>query len=314
MQFKVLITAPYMRMVIDEFRPVFEQEGIELVVAPPKERFEEEELLEMVTDIDGVICGDDCFTKRVLQKANRLKVISKWGTGIDSIDQDTCRELGIVVGNTPDAFSKAVADTVLGYVLNFARKLVQLDRAMRKGDWQKVPCVALHECTLGVIGVGNVGKAIVRRAIAFGMRVLGNDLEEMPEEFLAETGIEMVSKQELLRQADFVSLNCTLNPTSLHLISDDEFALMKDTAVIINTSRGPVIDEPALIRALQDKKIAGAAMDVFEVEPLPSDSPLPGMDNVLLASHNANSSAQAWEKVHRNTIKNLFNGLKEAVK
>ncbi|MBW8002724.1 MAG: phosphoglycerate dehydrogenase [Planctomycetes bacterium] len=313
MQFRVLITAPYMRMAIDEFRPVFEQEGIEIVIAPRQERFEEEELLEMMTDIDGVICGDDCFTKRVLQKANRLKVISKWGTGIDSIDQDACRELGIVLGNTPDAFSKAVADTVLGYVLNFARKLVQLDRAVRKGDWEKVPCAALHECTLGVIGVGNVGKQIVRRAIAFGMRVLGNDLEQMPEEFLTETGIEMVSKEKLLGQADFVSLNCTLNPTSLHLISDSEFALMKDTAVIINTSRGPVIDEPALIRALQDKKIAGAAMDVFEVEPLPLDSELLGMENVLLASHNANSSAEAWEKVHRNTIKNLFNGLREAV-
>jgi D-3-phosphoglycerate dehydrogenase / 2-oxoglutarate reductase len=311
MRYKVLITAPYMRAVIEQFRPLLEKEGIELVIALFKERFEEEELLGMVGDVDGVICGDDRFTKKVLQTAKKLKVISKWGTGIDSIDRIACRELGIILCNTPDAFSKPVADSVLGYMLCFARRLLWLDSAMRKGDWQKTSSVALFECTLGVIGVGNVGKQVVRRAMAFGMRVLGSDLVEMPESFLKETGIEMVSREELLSQADFVSLNCDLNPTSLHLISDAAFSQMKNTAVVINTSRGPVVDEPALIRALQNRKIAGAGLDVFEIEPLPSDSPLLGMDNVLLASHNANSSVQTWERVHNNTVANLLKGLKE---
>jgi D-3-phosphoglycerate dehydrogenase len=306
MYLKVLVTAPYMQMVIDRFRYVFEEKGIELIVPAVKERFNEQELLEWVTDVDGVICGDDQFTQRVLRAAPKLKVLSKWGTGIDSIDQAACKRLGIAVRNSPNAFSEPVADTVLGYILSFARRLPWMDRMMRRGQWRKLPGIALRECTLGVIGVGNVGKAVVRRATAFGMRVLGNDLVQMPIDFLAETGIDMVSKEELLQEADFVSLNCTLNPTSFHLISDNDLALMRSTAVIINTARGPIIDEPALVRALQNEQIAGAALDVFEQEPLPAKSPLLKMDNVMLASHNANSSPEAWERVHQNTVQNLL--------
>ena len=311
MYLKVLVTAPYMQMVVDRFRYIFEEKGIELIVPTVKERFNEQELLEWVADVDGVICGDDQFTQRVLQAAPKLKVLSKWGTGIDSIDQEACKRMGIVVCNTPNAFSEPVADSVLGYILSFARRLPWMDHMMRQGRWTKVPSISLRECTLGVIGVGNVGKAVVRRATAFGMQVLGNDLVEMPLDFLAENQIDMVSKEELLRQAEFVSLNCTLNPISFHLISDNEFALMKSTAVIINTARGPIIDEPALIRALQNEQIAGAALDVFEQEPLPADSPLLEMDNVMLASHNANSSPEAWERVHQNTVQNLLHELEK---
>jgi len=312
MSWKVLVSAPYMQPVIDRFRPVFKANNIELVIPPVRERLSEEELLQWIRDVDGVICGDDRFTERALRAAPRLKVISKWGTGIDSIDIAACARLGIAVRNTPNAFSDPVADTVLGYILCFARQLPWMDRDMRAGMWYKRPSISLRECTLGVIGVGNVGKAVVRRAIVFGMRVLGNDLVEMPPEFITETGIEMVSKEDLLRQADFVSLNCDLNPTSFHLISDREFSLMKPTAYVINTARGPIIDEPALVRALQERRIAGAALDVFEVEPLPKNSPLRQMDNVLLAPHNANSSPEAWERVHQNTIYNLLDELRRS--
>jgi D-3-phosphoglycerate dehydrogenase len=311
MYLKVLVTAPYMQMVIDRFRYIFEEKGIQLIVPTVKERCNEQELLQLVTDVDGVICGDDQFTQRVLQAAPKLKVLSKWGTGIDSIDQAACKRMGIAVRNSPNAFSEPVADSVLGYILSFARRLPWMDRAMHQRRWAKMPSISLRECTLGVIGVGNVGKAVVRRATAFGMQVLGNDLVEMPFDFLAENQIDMISKEELLQQADFVSVNCTLNSTSFHLISENEFALMKSTAVIINTARGPIIDEPALIRALQNEQIAGAALDVFETEPLPADSPLLKMDNVMLASHNANSSPEAWERVHQNTVKNLLHELEK---
>ena len=309
MCFKVLVTAPYMQMVIDRFRYIFDEQGIELIVPSVNERFNEQELLQWISGIDGVICGDDQFTERVLKAAPKLKVLSKWGTGIDSIDQQACKRLGIAVCNTPNAFTEPVADSVLGYILSFARRLPWMDSIMRKGQWAKLPSIALHECVLGIIGVGNVGKAVVRRATAFGMQVLGNDIVEMPKDFLVETGIEMVSKEQVLRQADFVSLNCTLTVDSFHLMSDTEFDMMKSSAVLINTARGPIIDEPALIWALQREKIAGAAMDVFENEPLPTDSPLLEMDNVMLASHNANSSPEAWERVHQNTINNLLHEL-----
>jgi D-3-phosphoglycerate dehydrogenase len=162
-----------------------------------------------------------------------------------------------------------------------------------------------------VIGVGNVGKAVVRRAIAFGMRVLGNDVVEMPPGFVSETGIEMVQKDELLRQADFVSLNCDLNPTSFRLMNDAAFCLMKPTSYLINTARGAIVDEQALVKALRDGCIAGAALDVFEVEPLPGDSPLYQMDRVLLAPHSANGSPEAWERVHENTVRNLLHELQK---
>ncbi|NJM13936.1 MAG: phosphoglycerate dehydrogenase [Synechococcaceae cyanobacterium SM1_2_3] len=312
MRWKVLVSATYLQPAINRYLPLFVEQGIEVVLPPVHERMEEAELLSWVGDIDGAICGDDRFTAHVLEAAPRLKVISKWGTGIDSIDQAACRRLGIVVRNTPNAFSEPVADTVLGYLLCFARSLLTLDRHMKAGVWQKAPGRALRECTLGVIGVGNVGKAVVRRAVAFGMRVLGNDPVAMPADFLAATGIEMVSKDELLRQADFVSLNCDLNPTSFHLMDALAFAVMKPDAVIINIARGPIIEEPALIAALQAGQIVGAALDVFEEEPLPADSPLRWMDNVLLAPHNANASPEAWERVHQNTIKNLIDALNEA--
>lgn len=306
MKFKVLVSAPYMQPVIDRFRPFFDEHGIELVVPPVAERLSESELLEWITDIDGVIAGDDRFTERVLKEASRLKVISKWGTGIDSFDLDACRRLGIEVRNTPNAFSEPVADSVMGYILCFARHLPWMDHDMKHGGWQKIPGRALWECTLGVIGVGNVGKAVIRRAFAFGMRVLGNDLLDMPEDFIRETGTQMVEKDDLLAQADFVSLNCDLNPTSFHLISDGELSVMKPSAYIINLARGPIIDEPALIRALQDKQISGAALDVFEIEPLPKESPLRRMNNVFLSPHNSNSSPKTWERVHQSTVKNLI--------
>lgn len=303
---KVLISAPYLQPHLDRFRSRFAEHGIELVVPPVNERLEEEDLLGVVGDIDGVICGDDRFTERVLEAAPRLRVIAKWGTGIDSIDQEACERRGIAVCNTPNAFSEPVADSVLGYMLCFARKLPWMTRAMRRGEWEKIPGRALRECTLGIIGVGNVGKAVARRGVTFGMRMLGTDPILPPGDFVREVGLHMVTLEQLLRESDFVSVNCDLNPTSRHLLNADAFAQMKPGAVVINTARGPIVDEPDLVQALQTGHLGGAALDVFEDEPLPAGSPLREMDNVMLAPHNANSSPEAWEHVHHNTIRQLL--------
>jgi len=308
-KFDVLVSAPYFQPVVRQFADVFSAHRIEVVLPKVRERLSEQELLELVAEIDGVICGDDQFTDSVLRKASRLKVISKWGTGTDSIDKQAAARLGIKVFNTPDAFSGPVADSVLGYVLCFARKLVSLDKQMRNGIWKKTPASSLGECTLGVIGVGNVGKQVVRRALAFGMKVLGNDIVEIPQRFLDETGMETVPKEKIYCESDYVSLNCDLNPTSFHLIGEKELNQMKRTAYLINTARGAIVDERALVRALQAESIAGAALDVFDVEPLPHDSPLLDLKNVMLAPHNSNASPRAWEYVHRNTVRNLLIGL-----
>ena len=310
MKYQVLFTAPYMIPFVDRFKPVFDQYGLDLIVPDVQERMEEVDLLQYAGQFDGAICGDDRYTLRVIEACSpRLKVISKWGTGIDSIDAEACSRYSIKIGRTLNAFTTPVADTVLGYMLAFARRHPWMDNEMKSGKWEKIPGKALSECTLGVVGVGNVGKAVTRRARAFGMKVYGNDIIDVDHVFVNDTNIQMMDLQALLSNSDFVSITCDLNPTSYHLMNSDTFALMKPTAVIINTARGPIIEEQALIEALQTKRLAGAALDVFEVEPLPLDSPLLKMHNVLLAPHNSNSSPAAWERVHWNTIKNLVEGL-----
>ena len=312
MKWRVLVSAPYLLPALEEFRPMLEAAGVEVIRAQVRERLSEEELLPLVGTLDGVICGDDQFSERVLRAASRLKVISKWGTGIDSINTRAAEELGIRVCNTIDAFTAPVADTALGYVLCFARRLPWMDRDVRSGLWTKPDAVSLKECTLGVVGVGHIGKAVVRRARAFGMKVLGTDPVPVPVSFITETDLRIVSLPALLKESDFVSLHCDLNPTSFHLIGGDELAAMRRSAYLINTARGPIVDEPALARALKEDRIAGAALDVFEVEPLPADSPLRGMENCLLAPHNANSDLVCRRRVHESTIANLLKGLREA--
>lgn len=310
MKYTVLLTAPYMIPVVERFKPVFDKYGIELIIPDVHERMEEADLLKYAGEFDGGICGDDRYSARVIAAcAPRLKVLSKWGTGIDSIDAEACSHFQVKIGRTLNAFTQPVADTVLGYILAFARRQPWMDKEMKAGKWEKMPGEALSECTLGVIGVGNIGKAVVRRAQAFGMKIFGNDVVEIDQTFITETGIQMTDLRSLLSNADFVSINCDLNPTSHHLMNADTFALMKPNAVLINSARGPIVAEEALIEALQAKRLAGAALDVFEHEPLPLDSPLLKMDNVLLAPHNSNSSPAAWEKVHWNTIRNLLEGL-----
>lgn len=308
MVMRVLVTAPYFQPVLGRFRERFDERGVEVVVPPVDERLEEGELLDLVPGIDGVICGDDRFTARVIAAADRLKVISKWGTGVDSIDANACAARGIAVCRTSDAFSEAVADTVLGYALAFVRNLSTMDRAMKGGNWHKRPGVSLAECTFGIVGVGDVGTAIARRVAAFGAQLLGVDIRPIRRQAL-DFGLESAELESLLSRSDIVSVNCDLNPTSHHLIRAETLALMKPSAVLINTARGPVVCEPDLVAALQRGAIGGAALDVFEDEPLHADSALRGMENVMLAPHNANSSPRAWERVHESTLSNLFREL-----
>lgn len=312
MKFKVVVSAPYFQPVLNEYRHVFEKNDIEVVVPEVHEKLGEEELLRYLPDADGILCGDDRITERVLAVCPKLKVISKWGTGIDSIDREAAARRGIPVKNTPNAFTDSVADLVFGFILCFAKKIPWADRDVRKGEWMDKPkAVALNECTLGLLGLGNIGQAVARRARAFGMKVLAYDVIVPSEQFLNETGTRLVSLEELLRGSDFLSLHSTLNDSTRHILNQQRLAMMKPTAVVINTARGALIEEPALVEALQSGRLAGAALDVFEVEPLPAESPLRKLPNVLLSPHNANASPSAWKRVHENTLKNLLEELQK---
>jgi D-3-phosphoglycerate dehydrogenase len=310
-KWKILVTAPYFQAVYHRYEERFDQLGLEAVIPHVDERLSEAELLSVMDGVDGVISGDDQFTERVLKKADRLKVISKWGTGIDSIDRQAAVRLGIAVRNTPGAFSEPVADTVFSFMLLFSRALHLQDADIRKGIWKKRTCFALNGLTLGIVGVGNCGKAVARRAKGFGLRLIGNDIVEIDKSFVDETNIAMTALEPLLEQSDFVSMNCDLNPTSLHLMNADRFERMRQGSYYISTCRGPITDEKALIGALASGKIAGAGLDVFEDEPLPMDSPLRTMDNVVLCPHNANGDPATADRIHESTLSHLMEELEK---
>jgi D-3-phosphoglycerate dehydrogenase len=303
----ILISAPYMMPSINRFTAIIQRYGCKTIVADVNERLSEEEILKYAGQFDGVICGDDRFTPKAIDAClPRLKVISKWGTGIDSIDKPYAENVGVTVRNTPNAFTLPVSDTVMGLMLSFARGIPWMNRDVKGGLWSKYLGRSLSECTLGVIGVGNIGKAVIRRARAFGMKILGNDIVPIAPDFIIENGVEMTTLEDLLGRADFISLNCDLNPTSIHIINHHTMESVKPGAILINTARGPLVEESALIDGLKSGLLGGAGFDVFEVEPLPKDSPLLKFDNILLSAHNSNASPAAWERVHRNTIHNLF--------
>ena len=309
---KVLITATNLLPVLGQWRPYFEERGAEVVAAKVNERLSETELLPLVTDIAGAVVGDDDWNAKVIAAAPQLKVLSKWGTGIDSIDQAACETAGVAVRNVTNAFTDPVADTAMSYALSLLREVPLTDADMKNGVWYKRPVRCLAECTVGVIGLGNIGQAVVRRMKAAGATVLGNDVRELDSAQLAELGVRLVSKEQLLAEADIISLNCDLNPTSHHLLGAAEFSQLRQGALVINTARGSLIDEPALVAALENGTVGGVGLDVFEDEPLPSDSSLRHLSNVLLAPHNANSSPRAYQAVHQASIDNVFSVLQPA--
>jgi phosphoglycerate dehydrogenase-like enzyme len=308
-RWQVLVTAPRALGVIDRYRAELEAAGCDVRARDVVERLEEHDLLPLVGPVDGIICGDDRITAAVLDAAPRLRVISKWGTGLDSIDVAAATARGVAVRNSPGAFSEPVADTVLGYMLLFARQLDRMTDDMRAGAWRHRPLRSLRECTVGIVGLGSSGQAVARRASAFGARLLGHDTQPLSEALARGLGLAQTSLDTVLAESDFVTLHADLRPASYRMIDEARLALMRPTAVLINTARGGLVHQDALVAALTAGRIAGAALDVFEHEPLPKDHPLRRLDNVYLAPHNANASPAAAEAVHVNSIRNLLNAL-----
>jgi len=310
-KYRALVTAPPILPKIFNYKNLFDKKSVEIVV-PPYEVVEclyENELVELLKNIDGILCGDDKITENVLKQTKRLKVISKWGTGIDSIDKDAAERLGIKVLRVKDVFSEPVSDTVLAYILLFSRKIIEKNQIVINNKWEKTESHTLKEKSLGIIGVGHIGKVVAQKALALGMKVYGNDIRKISRDYVKKTDIEMVNLNELLTNSDFVTFHCDLNNSSFHLIGEKELKIMKPESVLINTSRGEVIDQSALEDALQNNEISGAALDVFEIEPLPSNSKFRQLENVYLSPHNSNASPKVFNKVDDLSIKNLFLGL-----
>jgi D-3-phosphoglycerate dehydrogenase / 2-oxoglutarate reductase len=260
----------------------------------------EEDIIERTRDADGLIVSGSHITRRVMSALKHLKVIVRTGVGYDVIDVAAATELGIVVVNIPDIWTREVANHAVGLLLAWNRKIPILNHEVKSGTWQSRvpgPTGSLHGETVGVVGFGNIGRAFARRMAAFETHVIAYDPYVDKAEFTA-SGVERVfSLEELAARSDYVSVHTLLNAETRHLINEAFLRHMKPTACLINTSRGPVVDEQALMRALQEKWIAGAALDVREQEPPDVASPLSHMDNVILTPHAAYFSNPAVARV-----------------
>lgn len=304
-RYRILISAPYMMSNIETFRQFYESLGLTVVVADVEERLSVEDLLNYKGQYDVAVCGDDAFSRNTLETSG-VRAICKWGTGIDSIDQLVAKELNIPVYNTPDAFSVPVAQSILSAILNFTRQTYSSTDLMRNtNEWVKLQGKTLEELTIGVIGLGNVGRTTCEYLTTFKAKILGYDCAPVPD----IDGVIKTSLDELLEQSDIVCTCCTLEHSSYHIIDSQSVKKMKKGSYLVNMARGKLVEEVALVDALNSGHLAGAALDVFEVEPLPETSALRKMSNVLLSSHNANSSPKYWNKVHVNTIRNSLRAI-----
>ena len=305
-KYKILISAIPLVPIFKKFKKYFDHKKFSIDLKKTDQFLNENELIKIIKDYDGVICGDDEFSKKVLLKAKKLKVISKWGTGINSIDFNFAKKRKIKVCNTPSAFSYSVATMALAMILAYYRKIITNHNLVKKYKWPKITGETLLNKKVGVIGVGNIGKKILQMLRGFETINYGNDLKKINKNFLSKYNVKQVSKDKIFQECDIVVTASDLNKSSYHLINKKSLNKMKKDVLIVNISRGPLIDNIALINFLKKNKNSGACLDVFEKEPLNQKSKFLSLKNCILASHNAFNTSSEVEKTHLNTIKNIL--------
>jgi D-3-phosphoglycerate dehydrogenase len=269
----------------------------------------EDEMIQILKGIDAGLVSIDPFTPRVFDGAPQLKVVSRTGVGYDAVNVPSATDHGVAVCITPGANNRAVADFAFALLLACARRLMENLTVVPQGGWHRAVGKDLPGSTIGIIGLGSIGKEVAKRAQGFDMKVLAYDVYQ-DAAFAAEHGVTYVPLEQLLKESDFVTIHTFLNDETYHLINAERLAMMKPTAYLINTARGPIVDEEALYHALKEKKIAGAALDVFAVEPLQADSPLRTVDNVYLAPHAAGQTEDAMRAMGMIAAQNIIDVLK----
>jgi phosphoglycerate dehydrogenase-like enzyme len=297
MSWKVLITARTLDEVGRGALELLREAGCEIVIPPKYGPLREDELLNVLGGMDAVLASMDRFSASVLNSpaAAQLKLISRWGVGYDSIEVPAATQLGIVVAYTPGMLNETVADYAFALLFGISRQIHTGHLSMRQGEWKSMWGHDVFGKTLGIIGCGRIGQAVARRAAGFDMRLLGYDVQPNPD--AEKLGIQFVPLDDLLAQSDFVTLHCALTPESRGLINTAQLRRMKPSAYLINTARGAVIDESALVRALEEGWIAGAALDAFIVEPLPADHPFRRTPRLLITPHQASFARETGERV-----------------
>ncbi len=306
---RVLITCPPMLGMIDQFRARFEEAGIELDCPQVTQTLEEQELINIIGDYDGWIIGDDPATSAVLEAGakGRLRAAVKWGVGVDNVDFDAADQLGIKTANTPNMFGSEVADVAMGYITGLARNLFWVDHQVRTGEWPK-PCgVSLAGKRVGLVGYGDIGKHLLSRLRAAGMCVAIYD--PALSSTVSETQASVADWPCGVGELDFIVLTCSLNHGNYQLVGDTILQQFKRGVRIVNVSRGALIDEIALIRHLNTGQVASAALDVFEVEPLPMDSPLRKHEKCIFGTHNSSNTVEGVRRASIRAIDILLNYL-----
>jgi D-3-phosphoglycerate dehydrogenase / 2-oxoglutarate reductase len=306
---KVLVTCPPMLRLISEFKPIFASKGIEIDCPNVAQTLSVEELKSLVPQYDGWIIGDDPANQEVLAagKAGKLKAAVKWGVGVDNVDFAAARELDLPIANTPQMFGGEVADVAVGYVIALARQTVMIDRGVRDSKWLKPAGISLSGKKVALVGFGDIGRNTAKRLLAADMQIIAYD-----PYFQAAPGLESVCSAhwpERLSEADFIVLTCALTADNKHMVNADTLAKVKSGVRIVNVARGPLIDEAALIAALNSGQVHSAALDVFEVEPLPTDSPLRQFEQCIFGSHNGSNTVDAVRRASNKAILLLFDFL-----
>jgi D-3-phosphoglycerate dehydrogenase len=286
---------------IEEEKEEFGQIGAELILAQVQE---EKGLIRACKEADGLINQYSPLTRSVLENLPKCKVVARYGVGVDSVDLKAATDLGIIVANVPDYCTDEVANQTISMILTLVRKTVFFDQKVKSGQWDFHLGIPIHRTrgkTLGLIGCGKIGLEVAKRISSFGVKVTTFDpyLKNVPE------GIELKDFNSILKGSDFISIHCPLNDSTRHLIGEREFRKMEKKPLLVNTSRGPIIDEKALIQAVKEGLISGAGLDVLEKEPPDSENPLLKMDNVILSPHVSFYSEESISELKRRTAMNV---------
>ena len=296
---KILVTLPFPKEMIstyDDCVKRMEALGFEVVLDPRGRALKEDELLEYAPDLYADVCSTDAWSARVLEAAPNLRVISRMGVGHETIDVKAAAKQGVAVTITKGANAFDVAEFTLAMILALSRKLREADVGIRNGEWKRSFGHSLRNKTLGIIGLGGIGRYLTELVAGFDMKILATDIYH-DEEFAKKHNVQYCSLEELLRESDIVTVHLHVTDETRGLIGEAELKSMKPTAMFINCSRGAIVDEKALYQALVDKTIAGAALDVFEKEPIDPDNPLLALDNVILSAHTAGISQEGRGKL-----------------
>jgi D-3-phosphoglycerate dehydrogenase len=291
---------------IDSFRPLFARYCAEITTPNVVQTLSVDELVLLVPAHDGWIIGDDPATREVFAagKAGQLKAAVKWGIGVDNVDFEACNDLAIPISNTPNMFGAEVADIAMGYIVALARETFQIDDGVRQGQWPKPRGISLSGKTVALVGYGDIGKSAAKRMLAADMNVIAYD--PVAQDSADLPAVQRSKWPNRVGEADFILATCSLTPSSRHMINADVLAKTKPGVRVINVGRGPVIDEPALEAALRSGHVYSAALDVFEVEPLPLDSYLRTHPRCVFGSHNASNTADAVTRTSEIAIAKLM--------